>query len=207
MITWSHDQDRLPSSPETLDDVMVSLGGVGERVLGADDRTQPTGLHAGVEERRALPVLLLREHTHKNTYVKHPERRDEPECRDEPERRDDSCGAGASYRRGGVEDDSDDAALLRHGISGVDLDGASAADDLKERERDGVSHVGVQRPLEAVGGAAPQSFRHLGVVLEKHPEAKRDGRVRTGGRKEPVRTLCFQSNSKGLKIQSTNFTS
>lgn len=46
--------------------------------------------------------------------------------------------ASASYRRSKEKGHSHDAALLSHGVSGVDLHRASAADDLvRRRKRDG----------------------------------------------------------------------
>lgn len=171
-VIWSHGQHYLPSSPGRLDDVMVGLGGLVERIPGTDDRTQPTSFHPCVEQRCTLLVLLLREEDRKRLYqdsrlhvrklfVVHYwclrcDHCEYWQClhyvqftqfsfqlhtvtvhQMTPCVSQNVCRLfnTAWYRRSKEKGHSHDAALLSHGVSGVDLYRASGANDLKGRWR------------------------------------------------------------------------
>ena len=64
VVSSSHGQDDLPSSPGTLDDIMVGLGGLVQWDLRADDGPQPAGLPPRQQQRRTLPALRLKQEVH-----------------------------------------------------------------------------------------------------------------------------------------------
>lgn len=66
----SHGQDYLPSCPWGLNDVVVGLGGLAERILTTDNWTQPTSFHPCEQQRRTLLLLFLREEEGGRTCVK-----------------------------------------------------------------------------------------------------------------------------------------